>query len=486
MNVVSRKRIAHWLAVLISLHSTACASTLPQSGMEGIWEGQVEVASFGLKKRLILRVSGENGRLRVTLDAPTAHTFDLALRDLRIEGQTLRFSIPVNNRRKWEFDGRLERDSIVGTITGGGHSGVFSLKRSSPGVVVSASRTQPIRWEQKPRDYWPTTEWKLYDPSAQGVNPIWLADAERFIREKLPQVRSLLIVRNGRLFYEQYFQGATVNDLFNIKSVTKSFTSALVGIALGEGLIRSENETIADLLPEYFTMQTDPRKRRITLRHLLTMTAGFEWEENGPITTRWVQSDDYAKFTLDLPVIIEPGKVQKYNSGLSHLLSVSLTRRSRMSAMEYAQKRLFAPIGIKVGRWDTDPQGYNEGSSELFLTARDLARFGFLYLNAGLWESRQIVPAEWIWQSTSPQSGQDPLWAHYGYQWWVSGNDDLHSFAALGYGGQAIRIVPKLDLVVVMTSTTIDPANDAQEFINRLIIPAVSKEQSHAKQDTKR
>jgi hypothetical protein len=145
-----------------------------------------------------------------------------------------------------------------------------------------------------------------------------------------------------------------------------------------------------------------------------------------------------------------------------------------MTTLEFARKHLFGPLGIEARRWDADPQGVNEGGSELYLTARDLARFGFLYLNAGRWEKREILPAAWVWESTRPHTAKDPVWADYGYQWWVGQDDDLPAFAALGYGGQAIHVVPMLDLVVVMTSTVNNPRNDVHGFITEHILPAVT------------
>lgn len=227
------------------------------------------------------------------------------------------------------------------------------------------------------------------------------------------------------------------------------------------------------MTPEYFTAQTDARKRQITLRHLLTMTAGFEWTEYGPITGEWIRSANDTKFALDLPLVADPSKGYSYNSALSHLLSVIISRQSKTSLLEFARNRLFAPLGMRVQRWNTDPQGDCEGSSELYLTAQDMARFGFLYLNAGRWEGKEIVPADWVWESLRPHAAQDPLQANYGYQWWIGQDDERPSFVAFGHGGQMIQIVPKLDLVVVMTSTTNDPRNNVALFILEHILPTV-------------
>jgi CubicO group peptidase (beta-lactamase class C family) len=171
--------------------------------------------------------------------------------------------------------------------------------------------------------------------------------------------------------------------------------------------------------------------------------------------------------------VADPGKGHSYNSSLSHLLSVIISRQSKTSLLEFARKHLFAPLGMRVQHWDTDPQGYCEGSSELYLTAQDMARFGFLYLNTGQWEGKEIVPAEWVGESLRPHAAQDPLQANYGYQWWIGQDDEQPSFVAFGHGGQTIQIVPKLDLVVVMTSTTNEPGNNVALFILEHILPAI-------------
>ncbi|MGH9838932.1 MAG: serine hydrolase domain-containing protein, partial [Blastocatellia bacterium] len=428
-------------------------------------------------------------------DVPTSFTEGFPLRDLAVNAGTIRFSIPLgegmklesgewrhlpllvpnaaNEGAKLEFEGKIEGDSIRGKTTGIPFPGTFHLQRLRTDNPPPAAPSPFTGWSRQARDYWPTREWKTSTAAAEGIDPRGLAEAERVILEKKPEVRSLLLIRNGRLVYEKYFRGASAAQAFNVKSVTKSFTSALAGIALRERLLHSPEQKVSELLPEYFTVQTDARKRQITLRHLLTMTAGFEWTENGPVTGEWIRSADHAKFALDLPLVADPGKGHSYNTALSHLLSVIIARQSNVSLLEFARKHLFGPLGIRTQRWDTDQQGYCEGGSELYLTARDMARFGFLYLNAGQWDGKQIVPVEWVWESLRPHAAKDPLQADYGYQWWIGQDDELPAFSAFGYGGQVIHIIPKLDLIVVMTSTTNDPGNNVVLLMLEHILPAV-------------
>lgn len=478
------------LSLACGLASQPVASQPP---LDGVWEGQIEMPV--MRKRIIVRFANERGKLRATMDVPTSFAKGFPLRDLAVRAGTLHFSIPLgegiklesgewrhlpllvpgnaNESAKLEFEGKIEGDSIRGKTAGVPFPGTFHLHRSRADNQTPAAPPPFTGWSRKERDYWPTREWKIATPAAEGIDPRGLAEAERVILENKQEVRSLLVIRHGRLVYEKYFRGATATQTFNVKSVTKSFTSALTGIALREGLLHSLDEKVSDLLPEYFASQTDARKKQIMLRHLLTMTAGFEWTENGPVTADWIRSADHTKFTIDLPLVADPGRGYTYNTGLSHLLSVILTRESGVSLLEFARRHLFGPLGINARRWDTDHQGFCEGGSELYLTARDMARFGFLYLNAGRWEQQEIVPADWVWESVRPHTAKDPLWADYGYQWWIGQDDDLPSFSAFGYGGQVIHVVPKLDLVVVATSTINNPRNDVLLTVLEHILPAV-------------
>jgi CubicO group peptidase (beta-lactamase class C family) len=151
----------------------------------------------------------------------------------------------------------------------------------------------------------------------------------------------------------------------------------------------------------------------------------------------------------------------------------SLGRTGRHGGDEETLSPLFGPLGIRTQRWDTDQQGYYKGAADLYLTTRDMARFGFLYLNAGHWEGKQIVPVEWMWESLRPHAAKDPFWADYGYQWWIGQDEELPAFFASGYGDQMIHIVPKLDLVVVVTSTINDSRNDVVLHILEHVLHAV-------------
>jgi len=450
---------------------TVCGFQADRMNAEGDWQGDILLQQVN-RKVAIHFTRGHEGLLG-TIDIPATMSFGVPVADLHWSDSSVQFTLhssgPDGDLR---FQGQVGGGSLRGSVSGEHLRGSFEMRRCG---AVQLPHTTPLARSWKPElgSSWPVHAWLVTSPARENLDSARLSVAERHIAHDLPEVRSLVIVRHGRIAFERYFRGATRNEATNVKSVTKSFTSALIGIALREHVLGNLDQTVAEFLPEYFGPATDTHKRKITLRHLLTMTAGFEWIENGPSTFAWHRSPDFAKFAIDLPLAVEPGQTGRYNTSLSHLLSIILTRKSGLSAREFAEKYLFGPVGIRVQGWGQDPQGYTMGGIDLYLTPRDMARFGLLYLNLGLWKDRQVVPAAWVRESMAPAFVRDPLLHNYGYLWWLVRDDDLPAFAAIGYGGQLIYVCPKLDLVVAMTSTTVDPHNDVLEFVRRYITPAV-------------
>jgi CubicO group peptidase (beta-lactamase class C family) len=276
-------------------------------------------------------------------------------------------------------------------------------------------------------------------------------------------VRSLLVARDGRLVFERYYGAGVVNQIFDVYSVTKSVTSALVGIALAERKLESVDQRLVDVFPNY-AKDGDPRLRRLTLAHLLTMRAGFSAD---PIEA----AGNWTRELMSRPFEHQPGKVFVYDSGSSHLLSAVLTKVTGAQASMLARDRIFRPLGIRGGwRWPDDGQGVSVGGDGLAMRARDLAKLGQLYLQEGRWNGKQVVPAAWVRRSTRKQAVLAPGQG-YGYQWWVQDGPRGTAYAALGFGGQAIVVLPALDLVVVLT--TVPRGETDVRAIVRLILPAV-------------
>lgn len=319
-----------------------------------------------------------------------------------------------------------------------------------------------------------------------GIAPV--IDSARIERvfaraDSLPRLRSLIIQWRDAIVREAYWEGAEPDRLTNIKSASKSVLSAAVGIAIAEGHLRGTDQAIGELLPDA-TRGLEPAKQAITVGDLLSMRAGLESTSFGGYG-RWVSSRNWVRAALAQPVVAprgEEGGPMIYSTGSSHLLSAILTRVTGTSTHRYMADRLFAPLGITLRPWTTDPQGISFGGNEMRLSPRSLLAFGSLYLHGGRAPGgRQVIPAAWIDSSWVPR-GRSP-WSgdQYGYGWWLRPAGEHTVYYAWGYGGQFVFVVPSLQLVVVATSAADVPrGGDHIEAIRRLvtdeIVPAVSRE----------
>ena len=253
---------------------------------------------------------------------------------------------------------------------------------------------------------------------------------------ELPRLRGMLVWQGGEIVLERYVGSAGADRPTNVKSASKSVLSALVGIAIAEGHIRGIDQPISDFFPAYFARaDVDPRKRQITVGNLLSMQSGLESTSfNG--YGAWVQSGNWVNAALAQPVVDAPGGRMLYSTGSTHLLSAILTRATGRSTLQYANEKLAGPLGFRIRPWQRDPQGIYFGGNDMYLTPRQMLAFGQLWLNGGLHQGRQVVPAEWVRESvrrrtTSPFNGHG-----YGLGWWTreAGGRDVHF--AWGYGGQ--------------------------------------------------
>lgn len=292
--------------------------------------------------------------------------------------------------------------------------------------------------------------------------PLWAAGSHppdstalskiRRISDNIRSVRSLLIQQNGEMVTEQYFDGYSGRVPMNMKSASKSIISLLVGIAIDRGIVKDRFQPIRTYFPEYFEQITDSLKRSITIEDLLTMRSGIEttsFHNYG----RWVTSDDWVGFALGQPMVDRPGGDMVYSTGSSHLLSVIIEKVSGMSTRAFAKQYLFAPMDIRPGEWQQDPQGYYFGGNNLALKPEDLVKIGQMVLDNGIYNGQRIVSKKWIRLSlqTFTRSNYNPY--DYGYMWWNRNVAGHRVFFAWGYGGQYIFMIPNLNAVVVITSS---------------------------------
>jgi CubicO group peptidase (beta-lactamase class C family) len=297
---------------------------------------------------------------------------------------------------------------------------------------------------------------------------------------ELPRLRSFLISIDGELVEERYFNGMRASHTANLKSVSKSLLSALVGIALDRGYLTSAQETVGKFFPEHLTRPEDAKKKTITIEDLLTMRSGLESTSNVNYG-HWVQSGDWVRYLLARPLVDEPGGRMIYSTGNSHLLSAILTKATRMSTFEFARRYLAEPLGVSMAPWMRDPKGIYLGGNEMHWTPRGMLAFGELYLNGGRVGNNPIVSEAWIKESLKPRTRSNWSGREYGYGWWIDLLGGHTTYYAWGYGGQFIFVVPALKLVVATTSLS-SPGDGRREHQRALydlmehdIIPAMER-----------
>jgi len=309
------------------------------------------------------------------------------------------------------------------------------------------------------RDYWPTTTWKESTPEEQGIDSEKLIEFITTVQKEKRHLHSLLIIRNGRLVTEAYFNPYNKNIKHIIFSATKSVSSLLIGLAIKDGFIKDVNQKILDFFPEYQgkIQCLDDKKKSLCLYDLLTMTEELQWKDwpyrvgmEGDFL-KLLSASDGVKYYLDKPMKKTGDSSFNYNSGNSYMLSAIIQKCTGKSALDYAREKLFKPIGILDSCWGIFQNGIYNGGSEMFLKPRDMARIGFLVLNKGNWDGKQIIPSQWIESSTKPYVKTSFLNYKYGYMWYIDTSLPFRNISAQGLGGQYISIIPELDMVVIFT-----------------------------------
>jgi len=306
--------------------------------------------------------------------------------------------------------------------------------------------------------YWPTGGWRTSTPEEQGMDSQRLAQVLADITEREVAINTILVVRNGHLVMEANVWPFRAQARHMILSITKSITSALVGMAIEDGFIDSVDQPVLSFFPDRQIDHRDARKEAMTIEHLLTMTSGLDCEQDEDVVGEMVASDDWVQYVLDLPMVADPGESFAYCTVNSFLLSAILQTTTGVSAKTFAEEHLLAPLGIKEVMWPSSPDGVSRGGTGVGMFPRDLAKIGELYLQRGVWEGAQVVPAAWVDASVRKHIAESRH-GGYGYQWWVE-KPGLFArlglarftpvFDARGYGGQYIFVIPSLDMVVVI------------------------------------
>jgi CubicO group peptidase (beta-lactamase class C family) len=324
----------------------------------------------------------------------------------------------------------------------------------------------------------------------------------RIENDKIPNIHSILIVKGGKLVFEEYFEGHRfaydqeqlkgelirfgIDTTHNTMSVTKAVTAAVVGVAIDQGLMQNEQLAIATVFPEYSHLFNE-QKKKITVEHLLTMSSGLQWNEwDVPLVSRendliqlFIVSDP-VEYILEKPLVHTPGSYWYYSGGDVNLLGVVFEHATGFRIDSFSANHLFRPLGISVFEWNYLKPNIVYASGELYLRPRDLAKLGYLYLNDGVWNGTQVISKEWVEKSLQPHvstRGRSKEGAFYGYQWWITTfnyeEGSIPAYVRTGWGGQAIIIFPLIDMLLVFTGGNYSGTDPVLDLVQQYILPAI-------------
>jgi len=302
--------------------------------------------------------------------------------------------------------------------------------------------------------------WESSTPGEEGMDA-QLLDSAFILASRYGFVDGLLVVRNGKIVAEAYFNDFTADIPHNIMSVSKSMLSAIAGLVLDGPYGLDLEDRMLDYFPQYNSDRLDPRKQDISIEHLLTMRMGIEREShnNYSVYSELYHSENWIQSTIEYPLSYDPGERMSYNTFITHLLSGVISEATGKATDKFAHRHLFAPMGIDIDYWEKDPQGICFGGNSMHVTPREMAVFGLLYLQKGMLQGKQIIPQTWVEQSLSPSTdfthpNEWGSWKNYNYAylWWLGQFSEYDSFMGYGYGGQFVIVFPDLNLIVVTTA----------------------------------
>jgi len=357
----------------------------------------------------------------------------------------------------------------------------------------------------EPYSYYPPEQtgdgWETASLQEVGMDDTLITGLVNNIRNQVyTEVHAVVIVKDGKLVFEEYFgghdfgMGANFHGRFvqfnrdtphNTHSTTKSFVSALVGIAIDHGFINSVDDKIFDYFTRYAYLNTG-NKNNITIRHLLTMTSGFQWNE-WDVSVReaeydmviFNQSPDPMAYLLGKPLVAEPGTTFYYNGAGVDALGEIIRISSGSRLDNFSEQFLFGPLGISNYEWQTIGIHMICGHGDVYIRPRDMAKFGYLFLRQGDWNGNRIISASWVAESTREHVPLPQLsWVEgYGYLWWLktysNAGQDIDAYRTDGWGGQHIIVFSDLDMIVVFTGANYVTEPPCDTIVNRFILPAL-------------
>lgn len=357
-------------------------------------------------------------------------------------------------------------------------------KTPQPDSNIQSQPEYIYRIPEKINDGWETSSINKEDINSAIINDLLQA----LLNKKYKNIHSILIIKNGKLVLEEYYSGYDRTKFHQIRSATKSIGSILTGIAIDKGFIPNANEKIYSHFKSYEPEKKwDERIKDITIKHLLTMTSGYDCDDhksNFACEQNMYKSKDWVEYAVNLPMANRPGEYWAYNSTSLSLIGELISKKSNMTIPDFANKYLFKPMCITDFQWGFSPKGKAWLAGNARMKPRDMAKFGYMVLNGGMWQDKQIISTKWLKESTSKYVALKNMKIHggnynYGYLWWLAKltvkKQSVDIIAASGNGGQIIAIIPEFEIVAVFTGGNYNSPLEAQpvEMLIQYIIPAV-------------
>ncbi|MFB6343147.1 serine hydrolase domain-containing protein [Saccharicrinis sp. FJH62] len=452
----------------------------------GYWEATF-TDSVNFPKQ-ILYFNAENGKLKLTIDEPEDGLLHVPGEHVWFQNDSLHYETVSGI---YKYDGKLNPDN--GVIKGIRFAGTFY---SSPFIIRRIS-AEALSYYKIPRlkangDREFSYTYRPPIHAEDGIATGTLAEADidtsylvqlvkNILSGKMATVHSLLLVKDNKLVFEEYFHNYNIHDVHKVESVIKTIQSALVGIAIDNGFIPDENEYVSSYFSDRDSTRWIRKNYPVQIRHLLSMTSGLEWKpynEDGPSDDSEIYlSPDYINYVLNKNLINKPGKTFLYNNRFNFLHQGIIEKTSGMSLDSFAKTFLFSPLGTDEYEWKIIENGNFKFLDALKLSPRTMIKFGMLYLNKGKWNNQQIISPEWVSVSTEKHANAGTL--DYGYTWWMKNYTvDGRSFRtifALGHGEQIIMLIPEANAVFVMTGGNFMLKPQRQdEILTRYILPSLN------------
>ncbi len=465
----------------------------------GYWKESTVYKEKEYERSLVKIDQNARGKLRAFyVDLRPSCLLMKNIKEIKYKNGILSCVFPDWGNGRTIFKGRLNQDkNKIEEMTDSEYKKVW-MRLTDPEIILSLRRFESAFRTSKKTTY----RYQVPDKTGDGWLCATLDELEieshlitdmiiRILKGKYDDIHNIIIIKDGKITLEEYFQengqfhGSPVTQFYRdrkhlLASATKSITSTLVGIAKSEGHITDLEAPVLNFFPELDYLRNE-EKKNIKLKHLITMTAGLEWQQGikdpGDVSKMW-QTDDIARFYLEKPLVQIPGEKYTYSNANSTLLGIIIEKVSGMNVEVFSKKFLFSPLNISNYDWARYPDGSVDADGGLALCPRDMAKLGQLFLNEGIWKGEQIVSAEWITDSTGKQVKRaDNLW--YGFMWWRRTlnvhEKPVDSFYAFGWGGQYIFVVPEFKMVIV--SNALNFSYKSERFllniIEEFILPAV-------------